>query len=223
MSETIGDTLPLALGIAFSPLPIIAAILMLFSPRGRGTSVGFLLGWLLGTVVAVVGFTLLAGLLPAEDPAATRPVAGTITIVLGTLLALLALRRWRSRPKPGEQEKLPRWVDATDSMNAGRGLALAFALTVVDPKNLLLAAGAGLGIATASLSAGGTTVAISVFAFVASSSVAIPVLGYLFAVDAARRPLTVLHTWLVHNSTIVLAVLLLVIGVILIEKGIASF
>ncbi len=38
MGSAIGDTLPLALGIAISPIPIIAAILILLSPRARGTS-----------------------------------------------------------------------------------------------------------------------------------------------------------------------------------------
>jgi hypothetical protein len=33
MNGVIGDILPLALGVAISPIPIIAAILMLFSSR----------------------------------------------------------------------------------------------------------------------------------------------------------------------------------------------
>ena len=44
--------MPLALGVAISPIPIIATILMLLAPQARGTSVGFLLGWVLGIVVA---------------------------------------------------------------------------------------------------------------------------------------------------------------------------
>ncbi len=53
MVPVIGEILPLALGVAISPIPIIAAILMLLSPKARVTSVGFLLGWVLGIVVAV--------------------------------------------------------------------------------------------------------------------------------------------------------------------------
>ncbi len=41
LNGLIGDPLPLALGIAISPIPIIAAILMLLSPKARGTSIGF--------------------------------------------------------------------------------------------------------------------------------------------------------------------------------------
>ncbi len=99
MNGVIGGILPLALGIAISPIPIIAAILMLLSPKAKGTSVGFLLGWVAGIVVAVVVFTLLGSIIPAADPDASKPIAGTIQLVLGVLLLLLALKQWRSRPK----------------------------------------------------------------------------------------------------------------------------
>jgi hypothetical protein len=52
----IGDILPLALGIMISPIPIIAAILMLLSPKAKGTSVGFLVGWVAGIVVGLYEF-----------------------------------------------------------------------------------------------------------------------------------------------------------------------
>lgn len=223
MGSAIGDTLPLALGIAISPIPIIAAILMLLSPKARGTSVGFLIGWVLGIVVAVVVFTLLSGLVPTSDPSAAKPIAGTIKIVLGLLLLFLALRQWRSRPKEGEAAALPKWMDAIDSMTAGRGFVLAFVLAAVNPKNLLLAAGAGVSIGTAGLSAGAATVVVLIFVVVAASSVALPVIGYLVAADAMRGPLDSLRGWLVHNNATVMAVLLLVIGVTLVGKGIGSF
>ena len=223
MGSAIGDTLPLALGIAISPIPIIAAILMLLSPKARGTSVGFLIGWVLGIVVAVVVFTLLSGLIPPADPNAAKPISGTIKILLGLGLLFLAYRQWRSRPKPGETAALPKWMSAIDSMTAGRGFVLAFILAAVNPKNLLLAAGAGVAIGTAGLSAGSATVVIVIFVLVAASSVAIPVIGYLVAANAMRGPLDSLRGWLVANNATVMAVLLLVIGVVLVGKGIGSF
>ncbi|MFF2052566.1 GAP family protein [Leifsonia sp. NPDC058194] len=223
MGGAIGDTLPLALGIAISPIPIIAAILMLLSPKARGTSVGFLLGWLLGIIVAVVVFTLLSGLIPAADPDASQPIGGTIKIVLGVLLLLLAVRQWRSRPKAGETATLPKWMAAIDQMTAGRGFVLAFILAAVNPKNLLLAAGAGVAIGTAGLSVGADVLVVAIFVIVAASSVAIPVIGYLVAADRIRGPLDSLRGWLVGNNATVMAVLLLVIGVVVIGKGIAAF
>ena len=64
MTAVIGDILPLALGVAISPIPIIAAILMLLSPKAKGTSVGFLVGWVLGIIVAVTVFSLLSSIIP---------------------------------------------------------------------------------------------------------------------------------------------------------------
>lgn len=64
-----GEILPLVLGIAISPIPIIAAILMLFSPRGRSTSLGCMIDWFSGVVLAVVVFTLLSAILPCRVPA----------------------------------------------------------------------------------------------------------------------------------------------------------
>ena len=56
MGRAIGQIIPLAVGVALSPLPIIAVILMVTTPRGRVTGPSFLAGWVialavLGTVV----------------------------------------------------------------------------------------------------------------------------------------------------------------------------
>ena len=223
MTGVIGDILPLAVGVAISPIPIIAAILMLLSPKAKGTSVGFLIGWLLGIVVAVTVFTLLSSIVPEQDADASKPVSGWIKIILGVLLVLLAARQWRSRPKPGEEPPLPKWMAAIDEMNAGRGLLLGFVLAAVNPKNLLLGAAAGVSIGTGGLTVGESAIAITVFTLIAASSVAVPVIAYLVASARMAGPLEALRGWLVHNNATVMAVLLLVIGVAVIGKGIGSF
>jgi threonine/homoserine/homoserine lactone efflux protein len=223
VNGVIGDILPLALGVAISPVPIIAAILMLLSPKAKGTSVGFLVGWILGIVVAVGLFTLLASVIPKNSGDASQPIAGVIKILLGVLLLLLALRQWRSRPKAGEEPALPKWMSAIDGMNAGKGLGLGFLLSAVNPKNLLMAAGAGTVIGSAGLSAGDEVIAIVVFVIIAGCTVAIPVIAYLLASKRMAGPLESLRVWLVHNNATVMAVLLLVIGVVMIGKGIGSF
>ena len=223
MGSVIGDILPLALGIAISPIPIIAAILMLLSPKAKGTSVGFLLGWVLGIVVAVVVFTLLASVITPSDPDASKPIAGTIKILLGLGLLVLAVRQWRSRPKPGEAAALPKWMAAIDTMTTGRGFGLGFLLSAVNPKNLLMGIGAGVIVGSAGLTTGEAAVAIAVFTLVAASSVAIPVIAYLVASKRMAGPLESLRTWLLQNNATVMAVLLLVIGVVVIGKGLGDF
>lgn len=44
--------MPLAVGVGISPVPIIAVILMLGTPRGRVNGPVFLLGWLVGAGIA---------------------------------------------------------------------------------------------------------------------------------------------------------------------------
>lgn len=223
MNEIIGDTLPLALGVAISPIPIIAAILMLLSPKARGTGLGFLLGWVLGILVAVVVFTLLASVLPQPSDDTSKPIVGTLKVVLGVLLVLLAVRQWRSRPTGDDAPPLPHWMQAIDTMTVVRASLLGVALSGLNPKNLLMGAAAGLAIGSADVSNGDAVVTIAIYVVLAASTVAVPVVTYLAAAARMTAPLTRLRAWLVHNNSTVMAVLLLVIGVVLIGKGIGSY
>ncbi len=58
MGQAIGGSLPLAVGIAISPIPIIAVVLMLTTPRARANGPAFLAGWVLG--LGIVGAIVLA-------------------------------------------------------------------------------------------------------------------------------------------------------------------
>lgn len=223
MSGVIGEILPLAIGIAISPIPIIAAILMLLSPKAKGTSVGFMLGWIVGILVSVTVFTLLSAVVPSDDGSDSSPIRGIIQVLLGAALVVLAIRQWRSRPKPGEEATLPKWMAAIDSMTAGKAFLLGFLLAAVNPKNLLLGASAGVTIGTSGLDVGSIAVVIVIFTLIAAASVTIPVVAYLIAAKRMAGPLESLRTWLVHNNATIMAVLLLVIGVVVIGKGIGSF
>ena len=223
MVAVIGDILPLALGIMISPVPIIAAILMLLSPKAKGTSVGFLLGWILGIIIALVVFILLASVITPADPDQPQPVAGVIKILLGALMLVMAVRQWRGRPHAGAEAVLPKWMAAIDQLTAAKGFGLGFLLSAVNPKNLLMAAGAGVAIGSAGLALGSVAVVVVVFTAIAAASVAVPVIGYLVAAKAMAGPLESLRVWLVHNNATVMAVLLLVIGVVMVGKGLGSF
>jgi threonine/homoserine/homoserine lactone efflux protein len=223
VGSVIGEILPLAVGIAISPVPIIAVILMLLSPRAKATSVGFLLGWLVGITVAIVLFTLLSSVLSQRDDSDSSPVTAVIKIILGALLLLLAAKQWRGRPAEGEQAAMPKWMSAVDSMTAGRALGLGFLLSAVNPKNLLLAISAGVIIGGSNLGLGDTAIVIVVFVVIAGCSVLIPVIAYLIAAARMAGPLDSLRGWLVDNNATIMAVLLLVIGVSVIGKGIANF
>jgi hypothetical protein len=49
MGQAISDILPMAVGVAISPVPIIAIVLMLGTPRARVNGATFAVGWLVGS------------------------------------------------------------------------------------------------------------------------------------------------------------------------------
>lgn len=223
MGPTIGQLLPMALGIAISPLPIIAGILMLMSPRARSTGVGFLLGWLLGIAVVATVFTLLSSILPEESEDSSKPVLAVVQIVLGLLLLLLAMRQWRGRPRDGTQPDMPKWMQQIDGMSFVTALGLGLLLSGPNPKNLLLGASAGMTLGAAGLNGGEVALLIALFTVLAGSTVLAPVVGFLFASERLRTPLGRLRDWLQAENAVIMTVLLLVLGVVVIGKGIASF
>lgn len=217
MNSVIGDVLPLAAGVAISPVPIIAAILMLLSPRAGRTSTGFLLGWVLGIVVATGLFTVLAGSL-----ASGGGPAGWVSwtkIVLGVLLLLVGVRQFRGR---NEEHATPKWMAALGQFTMGKALGLGFLLAAVNPKNLLMAVAAGLAIGSADLAVTEEILVVVIFTVIAASTVAVPVIAYLVAANRMRGPLDTMKAWLQSNNATVMAVLMLLIGVVLIGKGIAG-
>jgi threonine/homoserine/homoserine lactone efflux protein len=58
VAEAIGQVLTLGVAVTLSPVPIIAVVLMLGTPRARVNGPLFVLGWMAG--LAVVGTIVLA-------------------------------------------------------------------------------------------------------------------------------------------------------------------
>lgn len=222
MTAAIGDTLPLAMGIALSPFPVIAAILLLMAPGTHAAAVAFAAGWLLGILGPAVAFTLLAGVLPGTEEGGSRTVVGVVQILLGAGLLLLAGRQWRARPEAGEEPPLPGWMAAVDTMAPGKALGLAVVLAAANPKNLLLTAAAGVAVGDAALGGGATAAVLAAFTLVASATVLGPVAAYLAIADRLTGPLAGLRTWLVQHNAAIMAVLLLVLGTKVLGSGLGN-
>jgi len=222
LGQVIGDLLPLALGVAISPVPVIAVILMLLAPQAKVASVAFGIGWVVGVTVVVVAVTVAVD--PADDAESGDPStwSSVLKILLGLAAVLLAAKEWRSRPHGDEVPELPSWMAAVDTMTGPRALALGAALSALNPKNLTLCLAAGLTIGAGGLSGGETTLAVVVFVAIAASTVVLPVLAYLVAHAKVQGPLDEMRDWLTVNNATVMAVLLLVIGVAIIGKGIGG-
>jgi len=221
VASALGQLLPMAVGIALSPIPIIAVVLMLLTPRAGATGAGFLLGWLVGIVVIVVVFAAIGSattLVTGDDKTAT----GTVKVVLGVVLLALAFRRFRRKVPEGEQAHLPSWMTHIDKVTPVRAVALGFAVVAINPKNLALGIVAGMSLASAQLPMAQEAVVVLVYAVIAGCTVAIPVVGYAVARQRADGALTSLKAWLVEHNDAVMAVVLLLLGVMLIGKGLSA-
>ena len=130
MIQAIGDLLPSALGVALSPVPIIAVILMLGTPKARSTGSMFAIGWIAGLVIAsAIVLALTSG---ASDPdSATSTGVNWFQVVMGVLFLLLALMQWRSRPQPGEVAELPKWMATIDTFTPGMSLGLGAIISTI--------------------------------------------------------------------------------------------
>lgn len=221
VGQAIGDLLPSAVGVALSPVPIIAVILMLGTPKARSNGSAFALGWVLGLVIVSVIVVLVASGSDDADSGASTTV-DWVKLVLGLLFLLMAFAQWRKRPKLGEEAAMPTWMSAIDGFAAGKSLGLGALLSGANPKNLALTLAAASTIAQAGLSNGETTIAIAVFVVVGSITVAGPVLFYLFAPHKAAGPLDSIKQFMAANNAVIMMVVLLVLGAKLLGQGIAG-
>lgn len=224
MSPVLGQVLPEAVGIALSPIPIIGLILMLLSKNARRNSLMFMVGWLAG--LFVVAFVVLAlvnagKISTSESTAQTGVLWGKL--LLGIALLFLALRQWRSRPKPGQEATLPKWMATIDAVQPSRALVLGALLSGVNPKNLLLNVAAAGTIAAAALTTPETVVVTVVFILIASVTIIGPVLYVQFAGERAEKGLNELKAWLTLHNAAIMTVLFLIIGVKLIGDGLGLF
>jgi hypothetical protein len=220
MGQGISAILTFAIGVAISPVPIIAVILMLFSDRAKVNGPAFLVGWVLSLAAVSTVIYVLAhdGNVATSSTAADSVSWGKIALGVGLLA--LARRNWRKRPAPGAPAEMPKWLATVESVSPVKAFGLAVVLAAVNPKNLILTAGAAAGLAQVSgLTTTDAIVAIAVFVVIASLTIVGPVLYALFGAEKARTSLTAAKAWLTTHNAAVMAVLFLVFGVDLIAKG----
>jgi len=222
MGSVVGDLLPLAVGVAVSPIPVIAVILMLLAPRAGAASAAFGLGWTVGVVGVVVVAIVLAGGADLGSDGEPSTAASVTQLVLGLLLLLVAARQWRARPHGDEPATLPSWMSAIDQLTPVKAAGLGLLLSAVNPKNLLLCVSAGVTVAAAALETGEQVASVAVFTVVAISTVVVPAVAYAVAGARLRDPLDELKVWLQANNATVMAVLLLVLGVSVLGKGLGG-
>jgi threonine/homoserine/homoserine lactone efflux protein len=219
VGEGISAIVGFAVGVAISPVPIIAVILMLFSQRARVNGPVFLLGWVVALAVVSGAAYVFADQGDASTSSTTSDTIAWGKIVFGGLFLLLAVRTWRKRPAPGTEPEMPKWMAGIDTLTPVKALGLGVLLAAVNPKNLLLALAAGAALAEFGLPTSQAVGSLLVFVILASLTIAVPVVYYLLGGENAKARLNELKAWLAVHNDAVMTVLFLVFGFDLIAKG----
>ncbi len=217
MNDAVVQSLPIALGLLVASTPVVVLAVVLVTKRPPGTSGAFLAGWVAGLVTAGALVLLLADLALLAD--ASGIWTNVLAVVLGVLLLVMAVRKWRGRPRRGDAPKVPPWMAAIDTMTAARAFGLAFLLGSVNPKNVVLVAAGATVIAEATPVVIQQLAALAVFAVVGSLGVAAPLLTRVLFGSRSQPVLDAADRWMTRYSAVVMAVVLAVLGALMVLNG----
>ena len=222
MGQAIGSILPFAIGVALSPVPIIAIVLMLGTPQARSDGVAFAVGWILG--LSVVGTIVLVlasgnGTTGSGKPETWRSL---LNLLIGIAFLLLAVQQWRARPKAGQEAAMPKWMQTIDTFKAGKAFGGGLLLSAANPKNLALTIAAAAAIAEVGVSNGEEAVAMAVFVAIGSVTIIVPLVIYLAVGPKATEILGGIKDWMAANNAAIMTVILLVLGAKLIGDAISG-
>jgi threonine/homoserine/homoserine lactone efflux protein len=223
VGQAVGTVLPLAVAVAIFPVPIIAVVLVLGSDRGTAKGLAFVLAWFAGLTAVGAVALLLAGVADASSAGEPATWANLFLLAAGLLLLALAVRQWQGRPRPGEETPVPGWMRRIDDFTPAKAGGAGFALSALNPKNVLLTAAAAAEIAAVGLPTGQQAAVLLGFVLIASLGVLIPIVLSLALGERSRGLLDGLRGWLGRHNAAVMAVLFVLIGAKLIGDAISGF
>jgi hypothetical protein len=217
MGGVLAGLLPAAIAFAFSPIPIIELILVMFSRRARINGIVFLLTVAVPTfIIPLLGATVVKSV---SDGGSGGGGAGSwVNVVFGVLLLLLAVSNLRNY----HDTDAPKAFGLIEGMGPGAVFGLAIGVTLVNPKNLALLLSAGETMREASLAGAQMLIAVAIFTLVAMLPY-LAVIGYQnLGRPGAAEKLVVLKETLLHNNHKVMFWICLLIGWVMAARGISG-
>lgn len=118
---------------------------------------------------------------------------------------------------------MPGWMRTIGELTTVKAAGAGFALSALNPKNVLLTVAAGAEIAAVGLPANQQLGVLLFFVLVASIGVLTPVALAVALGERSRAPLDGVRSWMERHNAAVTAVLLLLIGAKLIGDAVSGF
>lgn len=215
--QAIGLLLPLAVAMAISSVPIMAALLILLSPNSNRSSIAYLAGWTLGIIVLALLFAAGAMAVPDQAEHRSNLAFGIAQIVIGVAMEVFALLMWKRSERNAIQE-LPKWLRAVAAVRPLHAFGFGFGLNL-RPKALLLGAVVGMVLSTQALRPGEFLIALAVYTAICASTVGIPVVYSHVKPEQAQPRLKLIRDWIVQNNRLITILVMVIIGCVVMGHG----
>jgi Sap, sulfolipid-1-addressing protein len=212
--------IPLALVVAWSPLKIIPAFLLVISsPRPKVASTAFL-------VASLTTLALCTAIFVIEVPSLLnrlghKQIGWGPEARIGLGAALLAIGVYVGVKRRGNFGA-PNWVSKLTRITPRAAAVLGVMLTVANLKVMVMNAAAGSAIGTAALGVWKTGAAIGIYTAVAGSTLIIPVVGYLLAAERVDRWSVPLRRWLDRHQAAMATIGSILLGFTLMLSGLCG-
>ena len=209
-----------AFGIASSPIPIMAVIIVLGTADAKANALKFVLGWLIGLSVLSLLLLIFAEMIYVGETGQT--ILDWIRVSFGMGLIALAIKKWHKRPKNDEKIAQPKILSSISNMKSKQFLGLGLALGGVNPKNIAFSLVAITAIAEVSVTISLELAILLTFVVLSSLSVLLLVVGYVALGEKAESMLVKIQDWMSRNSTILMVGLYMIFGLLLLQKGLEA-
>jgi threonine/homoserine/homoserine lactone efflux protein len=210
----VSQALPYSVGIALSPVPIGASVLLLSCRDGLAKGMSFALGWVTGLAAVAVVLELLVDW--ADLSTSDQLWIAVPELVLGVGFLAVSAAIWLRRDR---QRSTPAWLDAVEHFTRIRSAGAGIVVSALNPKVAALTLGAALALAQADAGTSETVRTLVLFTAIGALGVAAPVLFARAAPRRANALLTRLRPWLEGHDAAVLIVLGLIVGVVFVVDG----
>jgi hypothetical protein len=207
----------LGLAVAFtSPGSVVTMIVLLSMSSPLKRAIGFICGWILAiAVLALLMIFVLHGQDFSSKHTTPSRAASVAEIVIGVLLAAGSARLYR-RPKTAKgPESTPKWLDNVERVHwslciVAGAVMLSYALSLAAIAEIL----------KANVDTAAAAVAAIVFAVTSIVTIGAPVVVVIAKPERSNEVLASWRAWLVGNSRSIALIALMVIGALLVVRGV---
>jgi len=218
MLEAILKSFPMAMGIALSPGPILAIIMLLMTKRAKTSGPLFLLGMFLGIQIVGSIIIFVPGVIASHG--GMSDATGTIKIIAGFVMLLLIIPIWLKKKKEGNVHRIPKIFNKLDEFGSLKVFLIGLVFSAFSVKNAALSASGAAHIHTTSLiDYFETLLGVFFFSVLSTITVIIPIVIYFLAPIKTAVLLKKWRDWLIKHHWDIVMAMLLIAGGLLISIG----